>query len=71
MLANSSGLTQRVDAGAEVGITVHAEVVDAVETADNVDTLIVPTKPDTWRRQRLCELLAKESADSPLSEPHI
>ena len=76
MLATSSGLTQRVDAGEEVGITVHAEVVDAVETADHVDTLIVrrardePTKPDTLMRQRLCELLAKKLADSPLSEPH-
>ena len=52
----SSGLTQRVDAGAEVGIAVPAEVVDTVETADHVDTPIVrrardePTKPDTWRR---------------------
>lgn len=25
---------------------------------------------DTWRKQRLRELLAKELADSPLSEPH-
>ena len=38
MLANCSGLAQKVETGMEVGIAVPAEVVDSVESADHSDS---------------------------------